>query len=531
MKSLAERGIYFDARLADSAVERMGRYRFQGRDFPLTDWQAEHIIRPLWGWRRADGTRRFRRFLITFARKNGKTTLIGLLSADLLYFDDDAFPEIDLAAADRDQAGICYGVVSSLIQENPQLDRFARVTDSKKRIDILLTDKTGGVRRKGHLKALSSDAKTKHGLNPSVVVMDELHVWPGRKLFEALTTGRGSRKSPLRLVISTMPEDSGGTNVMEEQVTRTQAVLSGLIDDPTTGGYLCIPPDGADPHDEATWALGNPGLGTIKSLDTMREDYQEAKDIPALFNAWCQFELNMRVERQAAALSKEQWDAQQAPFDPLPGARCILGLDLSSTVDMTGAARIYPQANGDWWVKFDAWTPGQTMIPREKKDMIPYTSWARDGYLHKMPGKAIDHGILKQWVLDLLAECDLVQVSCDPWNAGNFLQDLENEGLSVNSIRQGYASMNAPCKELLRRLLEGTIWFHPHPVADWMRANVIFTRDPAGNLKPDRRREREKIDVFAALLNAIDVAMRIAPKPEAPRRSVYNTRAPLVLSV
>lgn len=533
MTSLIERGYYFDERIAEKAVERMSRYRYEGRDGWLADFWADGMIRPLYGWRRADGSRRFRRFIASTARKNAKSFVVALVCTDLAYFDDDRWPEIVLAASDVDEADRVYAVVEGIILETPVLNQYARVTASRKRIDILLADKTGATTRKGSIRVVSS--RPKHGFNPSVVVMDELHKWPqDRRLFNALNTGRGARLCPLRLIISTMPEDSGGTSLMDEQVDRALAIEDGTIDDPTTGSFLCIPGADSDPHDEATWYAGNPGLGTVKSLETMREDYREARDIPAMFATWRQLELNQRVDRQEAAISAEEWAACEADYEIEDGASCYLGLDLSSTRDITALVAVFPQPDDDWWTLEWLFTPRETMAAREKVDQIPYSSWVREGHMIATPGRAINYAAIREVLREIRSRWSVAHLSADPWNAAQFLQELQQPAdpkespWPVTELRQGFQSMNAPAKELLRRISERQIKHRRNPAVGWQRANLLLLKDARGNVKPGKRRDREKIDYWSALINATDAAMRLAPV--AKKKSIYNSRAPLVLT-
>src|SRR5882762_7597539 len=163
--------------------------RKAGTSIQLRDWQKD-IVNELFV-HRPDGRRKYRQALIGLPRKNGKSALgSGLALAGLF---DEPGAEVYSAAGDKEQARIVFGEARKYVESSPELaDRLKIYRDA-------IED------REQHsvYRVLSAEAYTKEGLNPSLVVFDELHVQPNDDLWNVLNLGSGTRESPLVLAITT----------------------------------------------------------------------------------------------------------------------------------------------------------------------------------------------------------------------------------------------------------------------------------------------------------------------------------------
>ncbi len=217
---------YFDERAATIAVnffEKLlhhSKGEWAGQRFILQDWQRDQIIRPLFGWKRSDGTRKYRMAYIEIPRKNGKSSLAAGIANLLLFADDEPSAEVYSAAADRDQAAIVFDEAKAMMESAPVLAK--RVEVYKRAI---VEPKTRSVYR-----VLSADAFTKHGLNVHGVIFDELHAQPNRDLWDVLKTGTGARRQPMFVQITTAGYDRN--SICWEQHEYAEKVLKGVIDDP-----------------------------------------------------------------------------------------------------------------------------------------------------------------------------------------------------------------------------------------------------------------------------------------------------------
>lgn len=258
-------------------------------------------IANLLGWKRADGTRLHRRAYISFARKNAKTQIAAALALDLLILDNEASPEIYIAAKDRDQSGICFQAAADMVNADDELREMLRVVPYAKEIRNPLNG--------GRLKALSSEGKGKHGYNPSTVIIDEFHVWGAaeQELYDALTSGSVARRQPLFVIITTAGLDEH--SLCGEEYGYAKRILDGIESNPTYYADIYELPKDADWTDETLWHLANPTLGQIVSIDALREECEKAKAVPSEQTKFRRLNCNQWVNSKDTWIPLIQWDA------------------------------------------------------------------------------------------------------------------------------------------------------------------------------------------------------------------------------
>ena len=472
---------------------------FAGQPFRLRPWQ-QSIVRQLFKVNRKTGKRERRMCLIMIPRKNGKTELIAALAIDGLMFDDEIGAEVYSAAADKDQAALAFNVAAQMIRNDADLSAECEIIDSQKRI---VHRKTGSFYR-----AISAEAYSKHGFNSSRVLIDELHAWPSRELFDVLASSTGARAQPLTIAISTAGYDRH--SILWELYSHAKNVAANPALDPAFLPVIYEAAKDADWTDEQVWKSANPALGDFRSLDEMRSAAARAKEIPAQENAFRRLYLNQWTEQAERWISLAAWDACQAQIDraQLTGRRCFVGLDLSSTKDLTAVVAVFP--DGDYYdVIAHFFVPADTIPHRVTRDRVPYDTWARDGYLTATPGPSVDYEYVRNFILQWDQEFDLRIVAFDPWNATDLVGRLEKQdGLTCVKMRQGYATLSAPTKSLESAILAKRIRHDGHPVLRWNMANISIESDAAGNMKPSKERSTERIDGGYALIMAIDAMER-----------------------
>ena len=256
----------------------------------------------------------------------------------------------------------------------------------------------------------------------------------------------------------------------------------------------------------------------------MREKCNEAQKNPAAENTFRNLHLNQWTQQETRYLPMAAWDACAGPIDPTLGRECYLGLDLSSTTDLTALAALYP--DGDRYdVALRFWLPGHGIEERERRDRAPYREWARRGYLTLTEGNVIDYASIKHAVFEVVKASRVRSLAFDPWNSSQVTVELAQEGVPCEPVRQGFASLNQPTKELLALVLSGRLRHGGNPVLRWMADNVMVATDPAGNLKPDKQKSTQRIDGIAAIVTALSRAMVTAGE----NVSTYERRDLLVL--
>lgn len=476
-----------------------------GQTFNLRPWQENGIIRPLFKTRK-DGKRQYRTCLLMLPRKNGKSEIAAALAVYFLLFDGEIGAEVYSAAADKDQAALVFNVAAQMIRNDAELAAQCEIIDSQKRI---VHRKSGSFYR-----AISAEAYSKHGFNASVVIYDELHAAPNRELWDVLSTSQGARDQPLMIAITTAGYDRH--SILWELYAHAKKVAERPSIDPTFLPILYEAPADADWTSEKVWKAANPALGDFRSLEEMRVMAARAKEIPAQENSFRRLYLNQWTEQASRWISLTAWDACQRPIEPsdLRGRRCYVGMDLSTTKDLTALAAVFPN-DGGFDVLAQFFVPKENIAERVRRDRVPYDQWERDEYLIATPGNVVDYEAIRQTLLEWGREFDVREIAFDPWNATDLVTRLqEQDGFTCVQIRQGFGSLSAPTKSLEKAVLSKQLRHDGHPVLRWNIGNISIESDPAGNLKLSKKVSTERIDGAAALVNAV-ARMDANSAPEA----------------
>lgn len=528
----------FDESRALRAVnffERILRHcdgEWAGQPFGLMDWQRD-LVRTLFGTLRDDGTRQYRTCYVEIPRKCGKSETAAGIALYLLVADNEMGAQIYGAAGDRDQASIVFRVAAEMVRHSPLLAGKCRVIDSTKRIVVQETA--------SFYRAIPSDAAGSHGFNASGVVVDEVHVQPNRDLIDVLTTSTGARRQPLTFYITTAGHDRH--SICWELHDYALKVKSGVIQDDTFLPIVYAADEEADWKDPATWAAANPSLGTTLKLDYLQQECRRAQQTPAYENTFRRLHLNQWTRQETRWLPLASWDAcgESVDAEALRGHDCYAGLDLASTTDIAALVLVFPRieaeaqaettegdAQGIGRVAFDVlpffWVPKDTMAERSRIDRVPYDLWAEQGYIQATEGNVIDYRAIMATLDELAQAYNIREVGFDRWGATQLIQDMQEGGLEVVPIGQGFASMSAPTKELLNIVLGRRLRHGGQPCLRWQADNMVVSTDPAGNIKPNKAKSSEKIDGMVALIMAIDRATR-----HEHGGSVYESRGVLVL--
>lgn len=496
-----------------------------GEPFVLEPWQ-QAIVANLYGWKRPDGTRRYRECFIFVPRKNGKTPLVSGIVLYSLFCDPEPGAEIYSAAADRDQASLVFAHAKGMVLQEVELSSRCKIYEVARAIVREDTQSS--------YKVISAEANTKHGYNSNLVVIDELHAQPNRELVDVLTTSTGARRQPL--ILYTTTSDFERPSICNEKWDYATKVRDGVLQDDAFLPVIYEAPKLWDGHpadylslryyaDEAIWQHANPNLGVSLSWEYMRAECRRAQETPAYLNTFLRLHLNVRTQQDVAHYDITQWDACAAPIDPedLRGRPCWGGLDLASTSDLCALALIFPEDDNTILAYF--WLPEATALIRERRSRVPYPAWVNQGYITTTPGNVADYDVVYEDILSLMALYDLQDLAYDRWGATHLMTRLQGAGLTCTGFGQGFASMSAPMKELDRLLASGELRHGGNPVARWCLSNVMSEGDAAGNVKPSKKKSSEKIDFCTAVLMALGRAMvRDQAGP-----SVYERRGVLMV--
>ncbi|AOY76676.1 terminase large subunit [Clostridium formicaceticum] len=476
---------------------------FYGQPFILLDWQY-NILWDVYGTVKENGLRQYRYAYLEVPKKNGKTSLIAGIALYHLVCDGPG-GQIYCCAADKIQAGLVYKAALGMIEQEPELEATLKVVDSKKEI----TNKyTGTI-----LKVLSAEAYTKHGLNPTVVIFDELHAQPNRDLWDVMTFGAGAaRKEPLWWVITTAGDDPDRKSIGWEIHEQATKIVAGEIVDSTWYAKIYGAPEDADIWDENTWYTANPSLGHTINIETVRQEAVAARNSEAAEKLFRWLRLNQWVSiKRHGWLPLTLWDATTGKWDlsELTGKKCYPGMDLSSTTDITAVCYLFPPQEGipDWRAIFEAWIPEDNMKERTQRDHVPYDQWVNAKFLYATPGNVVDYNFVEARILAANQQYDIQMLGTDPWNSRMLTQRLMKEEINVVEIPQNMKHMSPSMKTIERLIKSGGLTHEKNPVARWCWGNVVVAVDGNENIKPMKNLSRDRIDLTVAMINAMATAM------------------------
>lgn len=518
-KECERKGYRYDFKKADKVCRFFENLtctygRFAEKPFRLLTWQEE-ILRKVFGTVYKDtGFRVIRKVFCQIAKKNGKTEFAGALALYMLMADDENTARVYCAAADKEQATLVFESSAQMVRNDEMLSgrtgiKCTKIIDSTKRIVYFPTA--------SYLKVLSSDVKTKHGLNVSAAIIDELHAHYDRNLFDVLTVGSGAaRDQQLIFTITTAGYDKN--SVCYEEYEYAKKIIKGLIKD---DAYLPVIFEMGEKDDwkkEENWYKANPSLGITIKIEDMRDEFNKAMEIPARQNTFRQLRLNQWTQQANRWIDLDRWIAQggerlnEADF---LGLQCCGGCDLSSVSDMTAWVLVFEDKNDSElvYVLCRFWVPEARLTDPKNKYREAYQQWVKQGYLTVTPGDAIDYAFIKKQILEDNKKFKIDSVNFDRLFQGvQLMQELENDGLKVAEFAMGHKSFSYPMKDFEGRFLKGKIRHGNNPVLNWMADNIVVKPDVNNNLMPDKASAQGKIDGIVSLVMALDRNARKEPE-------------------
>ncbi len=505
--------------------------RFYGEPFTLLDWERT-IVRDVYGTLKADNSRQYKYVWVEIPKKNGKSEFAAGAGLFQTFADGERNGEVYGCAADKGQASIVFDVAVDMIDQVPALKKRAKITGSQKKI----TDRKTGT----FYKVVSAEAYTKHGLNLSACIFDELHAQPNRDLWDVMTFGAGdARAQPIWWVITTAGDDPDRVSVGWEQHEYAAKLLAGEIIDPTWYPviYAYDPEDKKteDIYDESNWAKANPSLGHTITLEGVREAAAKAKIKPADERLFRWLRLNQWITTKLTAwqpITLFDETVGEWTREDLAGRECYLGLDLSSTTDLTAAALVFPPQSDqeDWRVIWHCWIPEANMQERIRKDHVPYGTWAADGWVTVTEGNVIDYTKVEADVLALREKYRVKEIDADPALATMLLQRFMDASFDVWPIKPTFVVLTDPLNQTEVLLKEHKLTHENNPVARWCFGNTSVAKNGQGLIKYVKETRgtsvirTKRIDLVAAWITAMTRAITFEGAA-----SVYETRGLLIL--
>ncbi len=190
----------------------------------------------------------------------------------------------------------------------------------------------------------------------------------------------------------------------------------------------------------------------------------------------------------------------------LDGKECFVAVDLARTRDLTSASFLFPQGDGTYRAITRCWLPERTLgLPSTPEQ---FRQWARDGYIKPTDGDVTDYDVVRADLCKLFERFRVTEFTYDPWMAEEFSQKLEDDTSAVRvAFPQSIVNYAAPCAEFERLVISGKIRHDGNPLLAWQVGNLRWRIDPAGNRRPHKSHERNKIDSVVAIIMALGRGM------------------------
>jgi phage terminase large subunit-like protein len=504
------RGLTFSLPWVHYALSFFGDYlrhskgEWAGQPLVLSPWQ-QFAIGSVYGWFRAGGTRRFRTAYEEVARKNGKSTTAAGVGLFGLAADNEPGAEIYTAATMRDQARIIFNEAQQMVRRSPDLQATLSVFKFN-----ISQDSSGS-----KFEPLSADDRTLDGLNPHLILIDELHKHRNRAVLDVLDTAMGARRNPLLWMITTAGDDNPESVYAAENAYAIQ-VLEGTVVDDSYFGLIYTLDQNDRWDDEAVWIKANPNLNVSVKLDDLQRQAEKAARSPPNLPAFKRLRLNLRTSDANRAIDMAAWAKNSlGPFDPaeLHGRRFFAGLDISAKIDLTAWVKLFPPVGEEtrWRVVARFWMPADTVEEKSDRDRVQYRRWIDAGLIEATEGNVVDQREILNAVIEDARLHDCASCAYDPWNATTLAVSLAEQGVPMHEFIQGMKSYTAPTKELGVMLLSEKLDHGGNEVLTWMAASMMSLTDRNENLMPSKKHSVGRIDGMSALIMAIGRSMAEDP--------------------
>lgn len=477
--------------------------RWAGQPLRPDPWQVAYILAPVFGWVRfddeaGDWVRVIRELYVDVPRKNGKSTTCCGIGIHLTCADGEAGAQVLAAATTKDQAGFVFAPARQLAEHSPKLKQHVKAYAAK-----IVHPRSGS-----YFQPVSSVAEAQHGANVHGGIVDELHVHESADLVEAIETGTGSRTQPLMVFITTA--DTGRRNTIYDRKRRLIEQLERRVfKHPQTYGVVFAADDddqyGDKPFLEKTQRKANPGFGVSPTRAYLAQEAAKARNSPADLAKYLRLHLGIRTKQATRYIDLDVWDASAGMVveEKLAGRSCHGGLDLASVEDLAALCWSFRDEHGGYDNLWRFWLPADRLPHLSKRTAGNAEVWVRQGFLTLTPGNVIDNDVIRAQVVADAGKFSVQTVGYDRWGAVDLVRRLGDDGITCVPVGQGYASLSAPMREILRLLLAKRYRHSGNPVMRWMVDNLAVAMDPAGNVKPDKATSGDKIDGVSAAATAM----------------------------
>jgi phage terminase large subunit-like protein len=516
----------YDARAAEEKIQFIETHcrhvegDLYGEALVLPDTFKDNILRPIFGLKRDNGKRLIRMVYVQMPRKNAKTTAMAAVELALLFNDGEPSAQIYNCAGDDEQANLLFTAAKKMADLDPSLRKASKSFQSS----ITYKD--------SFIKKITSKSDTKHGFNTHAWIYDELHVAKNRDLYDTLKTSMGQRSNPLGIMITTPGHDK--MSICYNRYEYAKKILDGAIEDDTFWGVIYESSPDDDIYSPETWRKANPLYDYSENLrETIADQAKEVSNDTSLENTFRRLHLGQWTQSETKWIKSENWISLKGDVSMEDFASDVvwMGLDLSASSDLTSLCTLF-EDDGVIVPFWDLWIPEEAAQQYERKFNIPYSRWAKEGWINICDGNTIDFRSIEERIKQISEKYSIRSMGYDEWNSRDLATRLQ-ENLNIETMvnPQGYR-LSPSLKKIKEKIMNASVLHSGNPVVTWCLDNVMIKENDEQNIKVVKpkttgasERLEKKIDPvisFAMAVNEWMSTKRVQP-------SVYSQRGVWVI--
>lgn len=472
--------------------------QWAGKPVILDLWQKA-IIQTVFGFVDDKGFRKYREVFIVVARKNGKSTLLSAIGLYMLFADHEGGAQVCCVASKKDQAKIVFEEAKNMVSQSSLLRKHIQKRKSDLYVDLTFST----------FEPLASDSNTLDGLNMHCGILDEVHAWKDRNIYDVSKQSMGARQQPLLFTISTA--GFVRENIYDSLYEMSDDILNDLKVDER---FVCFIYE-LDSRKEWTvqknWIKANPGLESIKSIEYLKEQVKRAKNDKNYLPTLLTKDFNIRETGVGSWLTFEAIDNKNTfDLNELKNCYGIGGVDLSSVGDLTCASCLIKKDN-QLYLSQMYFIPEERARQHEEEDKVPYKIWKENGYIRFCSGNMVNFSDVTAWFNELRDKYSIytVWVGYDQWGANQWAEEMKQNGYVLEPVIQGAKTMSTPMKMLSSELEAKKINYNNNPILKWCLTNTQIEVDKNENIRPIKgKNNKQRIDGSVSLIDAYVVYQR-----------------------
>lgn len=497
----------FDEDRANRFLDWMRQFKHRkgilAGQFIEPDIIQQFVFGNIYGWIHKDNElRRFNKAYWQVGRKNAKSQSLGTVASYEGSAFGEPYAEVYTAGVKKDQSKIVWDETHDMIMGNKNLrERF------KVAYGTITHIRSGSV-----INPMSKeDRKDGDGTSPQCGIIDEYHAHPTTEFYDIIDSGMGARPQPLLMIITT-----AGYNLNNPCYRVEYKYVSRILnpDDEITNDRYFVMINELDKEDdikdESVWEKANPILCSYEEgRRYIADQLKVALDVSERMRTFLTKNMNVWVDaKDDGYMEMNKWKkCKSESVMDLKQYPVWIGLDLSTTTDLTSVGLVFKLPDNKYVVKQHSFMPEDKLYERMNSDNVPFDLWNQQEYLTTTPGAVVDYSYVEQYLLDLRDEgYDIQEINYDKWNATHIAQILEDHGFEMVEIPQMLRHLSGPTKDFRANVYSKNIIHFDDPLLNWALGNAVLRMDAQENIMIDKSKSTERIDPVAAMLNAFSRA-------------------------